>query len=140
MAFGNRTYTGPLPYDEVMKLLIKKLHLQPRQLPPSDILLKRQKQVAELIVKWHPDLENEILAENFYLDRSRERRMEEMKEILDKAGTIQSMDEIKPENQLRGTFKLRAEHGAIEVYFTLTPERDPKMQDLEVSFHPSGLP
>ncbi len=140
MAFGNRTYTGPLPYDEVMKLLIEKLHLQPRQLPPSDILLKRQKQVAELIVKWHPDLEKEILAENFYLDRSRERRMEEMKKILDKAGTIQSMDEIKPENQLRGTFKLRAEHGVIEVYFTLTPERDPKVQYLEVSFHPSGLP
>jgi hypothetical protein len=47
------------------------------------------------------------------------------------------MDEIKPENQLRGTFKLRAAHGVIEVYFTLTPEKDPKVQDLEVTFQPA---
>ncbi len=134
MAFGNRTYTGPLPYNEVMKLLIDKLDLQPRQLPPSDILLKRQKQIVQLITKWHPDLEAEILAENFYLDKSREVRMAEVKKILDKTGPVRSMDEIKPENQLRGSFKLRAEHGIIDVFFTLTPEKEPKVQDLDVTF------
>lgn len=134
MAFGNRTYTGPLPYDEVMKLLIDKLDLQPRQLPASDILLKRQKQIVQLIRNWDSELEAKILAENFYLDKSRERRMAEIREVLDKAGSIQNMGEIEPENQLRGSFEIKAENGVIEVYFTLTPEKDPKVQDLEVAF------
>ncbi len=138
MAFGNRTYTGPLPYDKIMKLLFEKLDLQPRKLPPSDILLERQKQVAQLIEHWdNPDLEEKILAENFYLDRSRERRMQEIQEILNKAGGIQKTDEIKPENQLRGSFKIKAKNGYMNVYFTLTPEKVPKVQDLEVSFHPN---
>jgi CubicO group peptidase (beta-lactamase class C family) len=136
MAFGNRTYTGPLPYDEIMKLLITKLDLQPRKLPASDILLERQKQVVELIRNWNPDLEAKILAENFYLDKSRERRITEIQEILDKAGNIRDIGEIEPENQLRGSFDLNSEHGFIEVYFTLTPEKDPKVQKLEVSFQP----
>lgn len=136
MAFGNRTYTGPLPYDEIMKLLITKLNLQPRKLPPSEILLKRQKQVAQLIKQWdNPDLEAEILAENFYLDRSRKHRMSKIGKVLDKAGDIQNIDEIKPENQLRGSFKMHTKNGFIEVYFTLTPEKDPRVQYLEVSFH-----
>jgi hypothetical protein len=40
MAFGNLTYTGPLPIDKVSKLLFETLDIQARVLPVSDILKK----------------------------------------------------------------------------------------------------
>ncbi|MEA1981221.1 MAG: hypothetical protein U9N54_09635 [candidate division Zixibacteria bacterium] len=107
---------------------------QPRKLPVSSILLERQEQVAELIQNWNTDLEEKILAENFYLEKSREHRMSEIQEVLDKAGAIQSMDKFHPDNQLRGSLILKAENGDIVVYFTLSPEKNPKMQYLEVRF------
>lgn len=136
MAFCNLTYTSSMPRREALRLLLESTEIEPRQLPVSDILLERQEQVAMLIQTWDTDLEAEILAENFYLDKSREHRISEINEMLNKAGTFGSMDDFQPENQLRGSFKLNAEYGDINIYFTLTPEKKPKVQELEVSFHP----
>ncbi len=136
MAFGNLTYTTPWPLTEIRKLLFETIDLQPRKLPVSDILLERQEQVSQLIQSWDTDLEAKILAENFYLDKSREHRMAEVKEVLDKAGAIESMEKIEPYNQLRGSFKLITEKGTLDIFFTLTPEKDPKVQYLNVSFEP----
>ena len=139
MAFGNLTYTRPWSSDQIAKLLFETIELQARQLPASDILVERQEQLAHLIQRWDTDLEATILAENFYLDKSREDRISEVQEVLDKAGAIQSMEEIEPNNQLRGSFKLKTEHGVIDIYFTLTPEKTPKVQYLELSFHPGEV-
>ncbi len=62
--------------------------------------------------------------------------MTEVQEVLNKAGAIQSMDELEPMNQLRGSFKLQTENGVIDIFFTLTPEKNPKVQYLKVSFQP----
>lgn len=137
MAFCNLTYTSPYPADKIIKLLFETIDLQPRELPVSDILVERQEQVTQLIQSWDTDLEAEILAENFYLDKSREYRMSEVQEVLEKAGTIYTMIEMKPLNQLRGSFKLQTENGAIDISFTLTPEKNPKVQYLNVSFLPN---
>ncbi len=134
MAFGNLTYTGPLPSREIEKLLFENIGLQPRQLPASDIMLARQKQIIGLIQHWDPVLESEILADNFYLDKSRDHRMAEIKALLGKAGALQGMEEIQVQNQLRGGFKLNTENGSIDVFFTLSPESDPKVQFLHLSF------
>jgi CubicO group peptidase (beta-lactamase class C family) len=135
MAFGNLTYTTPYPLTEIAKLLFETIDLQPRQLPASDILMKRQEQVAQMIQHWNPSIEKEILAENFYLDESREHRMAEVKEILENAGPVLGMESMEPLNQLRGSFKINAENGIINVFFTLTPEIIPKVQYLNVSFN-----
>jgi CubicO group peptidase (beta-lactamase class C family) len=137
MAFCNLTYTSPYPVTKIKELLFKTIGLQPRELPVSAILAERQEQVAQLIQTWDKDLEAEILAENFYLDKSREHRFSEIQHVLAKAGTVLSMDEIKPLNQLRGSFKLKTKNGAIHVLFTLTPEKNPKVQRLIVSFQPN---
>jgi len=137
MAFCNLTYTTPWPYKKIGKLLFENSEIKPRQLPISDFLNERQEQVAQLIQKWDPELETKILAENFYMDKSREHRITEVQEVLDKAGAIQKIDEIKPKNQLRGSFKLQTENGFIKVFFTLTPEKYPKVQQLDVSFQPN---
>ena len=137
MAFGNLTYTAPWPLKKIEKLLFETLELQPRKLPISDILRERQQQVEQLIQGWSPDLEQELLAENFYLDKSREHRMAEAEEIFDSAGTVLETEEIKPYNQLRGRFKINTEKGVINVFFTLTPEKEAKLQQLNLSFEPN---
>lgn len=134
MAFGNLTYTSPWPLRDLAKILFDTLGLQPRKLPISDILSHRQQQLAEMITTWESKLESKILAENFYLDESREHRRAKIEALLQEAGPILSTDPIVPENQLRGTFRMKTEKGVLRVYFTLTPEIDPKVQDLEVEF------
>ena len=137
MAFGNLTYTTPWPLQDIEQLLFEEADLQVRELPASDILVERQKQVAELIQHWDTELEADILAENFYLDESRDHRKAHVEEILDKAGAIQQTSSIEPYNQLRGRFDMQAERGVINVFFTLTPEKDPKVQRMDVSFTPT---
>ena len=137
MAFCNLTYTEAYPRKKIGELLFETIGLQPRQLPVSDILIKRQKQITELIQNWNPELEANILAENFYMDQSREIRVSEIQEVLNKAGAIQTTNEVKPNNQLRGSFSIEAENGVINIFFTLTPEKQPKIQQLDISFEAS---
>ncbi len=138
MAFGNLTYTGPLPFKEIKKLLFDSVGLQARQLPVSDILMERQQQVAQLIQSWNPGLEAEILADNFYLDKSRDHRRSDIQSVFDAAGEVESIGEIEPYNQLRGRFDLATSNGLIKVFFTLTPEKIPKVQQLELWFEESS--
>jgi hypothetical protein len=132
MAFCNLTYTSPWPFNDMAKLIFEEGKLEPRKLPVSDILKDRQGQIVELIQSWDSTLEDKILAENFYLDLTRESYVKEMKELMEKAGPITSIGEIEPYNQLRGTFKLEAENGTVEVFFTLSPEKDPLIQMLDL--------
>lgn len=134
MAFCNLTYTSPWPFTETLKLLFETADLQPRKLPVSDILNERKEQITELIQHWDPELETKIIAENFYLDTSRDRRMKEIQTVLEKAGPILSIEKMNPRNQLRGSFNIQAENGSIDIFFTLTPEKIPKVQALYVSF------
>jgi len=98
----------------------------------SDILQERQKQLVQLIQRWDSDLETEILAENFYLDKSKDHRTAQVKAVLDQAGVIKDIGSIRPHNQLRGSFEIVTENATIDVFFTLSPEKNPKIQHLEV--------
>jgi CubicO group peptidase (beta-lactamase class C family) len=117
MAFCNLTYTSPYPLGKIGKLLFENANLKPRQLPVSDILLERQVQITNLIQNWEIDLETKLLAENFYLDKSKDKRMNEVQSVLEKAGPIQEVGELEPENQLRGSFKIHAQNGIINIFF-----------------------
>jgi hypothetical protein len=134
MAFGNLTYTSPYPLQEIGKLLFQTLDLKPRQLPVSDILNIRYPQVAEWVKTGDATLANEIMAENFFMDFSNARRRGTINAILEQAGSIKNIGPFEPENQLRGSFTMEAENGTIYIYFTLTPEKDPKVQQLEITF------
>lgn len=134
MAFGNLTYTSPWPYRDIGKLLFETLKLEPRKLPVSNILAERKEQIVQLIDNWDAKLETKILADNFYLDKSREDRLTALSDVLQKAGPIESIDEVEPRNQLRGSFNMNSENGVLRVFFTLTPEKYPKVQRLDISF------
>lgn len=133
MAFGNLTYTAPWPVRDIYKLLFDTLELKPRTLPVSEILALRKEQVADWVRTGNPEAEA-LMAENFFMDFSRERRRNEIQDVLDQAGAIASVGALEPENQLRGSFKMQAANGEVSVFFTLTPEKEPKIQQLDVSF------
>ncbi|MEN8201487.1 MAG: serine hydrolase [Bacteroidota bacterium] len=131
MAFSNLTYTGGNLRSanyRVMKILINEGLFRARELPVSEILRERKEQVIRLIQEWDPELEKEIVAANLYPDLSRERRMQEARRLLDAAGTISHSGPIKAENQMRGSFVMYGDQANIRVYFTLSPEPEPRVQ------------
>lgn len=133
IAFANRTYAGAGSINnEVANLIFKESGLLPFALPASEILVKRQNELKAWLTSWDSSVEEGLFAENFFLDFDRERRIEGYKEILDALGNIQSVEIIRPFNQLRGTFTMVGEKGKAEVFFTLSPEKDPKVQQLDV--------
>ena len=44
-------------------------------------------------------------------------------------GKLVAVKKVKPENQLRGSFIIEGEKTAIEIYFTLSPENPPLIQE-----------
>jgi hypothetical protein len=47
-------------------------------------------------------------------------------------GAIKNVSAMRPENLLRGTFTITGEKGELNVFFTLTPETKPKIQELDL--------
>lgn len=138
ISFANRTYAGMGAVNaRVLNTLLAVSGLKPRVLPASDLLIKRRAQLIPILESWDKERGNQIFAENFFLDLSREARVKLTKEVLDKAGRILSIGPMIPENQLRGYFIIKAENGDVNVYFTLSPEKDPKIQQLNLAFEPS---
>lgn len=139
MAFGNLTYTRPWPSREIIhELVFKALNPQKRILPPSKILLKRQQQIVDFIQDWETANEDSLLAENFYLDWTKAHRQAEAREIFQKAGPILFIGPLTPFNQLRGRFEIQVQNGTIRVFFTLSPEKEPRVQRLNLSFIPKS--
>ena len=140
MAFGNLTYAGGLVKSanyKVIESLMDQDLLIPRSQSVSPILAKRKEELAELIQDWDPQLEKEIVAANLYLDISREVRMAEARDLLDRCGDILSVGPVDPENQLRGSFLIEGSQGNLQVDFTLSPEAEPRVQWITLDFIPS---
>lgn len=128
VAFSNLTYANMgAPANRVLDTLVYLLQLKKRVLPVSPILKKFQDEIAKLIPNWGAEFDN-LFAENFFPDISKENRKKQTDELLAKVGAIKSIGKMQPENLLRGGFDLIGEKGAIEVFFTLTPEAQPKIQ------------
>lgn len=138
ISFANVTYAeAGVLNSMVMDTLMSLYHFPPRALPASDTLLARKEQLITLWKDWSSEagestLERRILAENFYLDRSRDQWIAEAKSWKAAIGTVTSISELIPANQLRGTFTIAGMKGSLEVFFTLTPEHVPRIQELNV--------
>jgi CubicO group peptidase (beta-lactamase class C family) len=132
ISFANLTYGAPSLANAIaLDTLIQLAGLKPRALPPSEILVKRQQQIVDALQNWSDD-QLGIFAENFFLDLSLDRWKAKSKKILDEAGAIKSIGDLRPENQLRGSFTIVCEKKSIEVFFTVTPEAEPLIQQLDV--------
>ena len=136
-SFANVTYAGTGATNaKVAALLLEKAKLPPRSLPVSEILAQRTRQLGQILANavWDEKLSAEVFAENFFPDRARADWITQTRTVLAQAGKITSVGEMKPQNQLRGTFPLVGENGRIDVFFTLTPETSPKVQELKLTF------
>lgn len=117
---------------KALGILLERAQLGPRPVATSPILATRQRQVAELIQSWDAALGSTITAENFFMDRSREDWIVLARAQFAQIGKVTSVGPIKAENWLRGTFQIVGERGTLDIFFTLTPEPNPKVQLIDI--------
>ncbi len=133
VSFANRTYS-PMGFVnlQILDTIIKIAGLQPMQLPPSKILEQRKTELVKLLPDWNNAEQSAIFAENFFPDYPIDTLKKQARDLYAKAGKIISVKEVKPENQLRGSFILEGEKTNIEIYFTLSPENPPLIQEYHI--------
>jgi hypothetical protein len=102
------------------------------ELPPSDILTLRKNQLVKLLPDWNNAKASGIFAMNFFMDYFPDKLKAEATAVFEKAGKIQSVGEVVPENQLRGYFIMTGEQANIKVSFTLTPENPALIQEYHI--------
>ncbi|MEE9473195.1 MAG: serine hydrolase domain-containing protein [Acidimicrobiia bacterium] len=133
MSFDNRTYGGTSWLNMgVLDTILALTGLEPRRLPVSDILEQRKNQLVAMLPDWEGAESSGLFAENFFMDNRLSDVVERTRELYEEAGEIMGVGEMVPVNQLRGSFVLEGEKKNIQVFFTLTPERDPLIQQVRM--------
>ncbi|MCW5983061.1 MAG: beta-lactamase family protein [Bryobacteraceae bacterium] len=131
-AMANLTYSAPsAPIGEALDILRKTGALQPRQLPPSPALLSTRDAIFRLWRDWNARDAEALAADNLFLDRAAGVRRKEVDEIKAAVGRCGEPGDVRPENLLRGSFRMPCDRGVIEVTFTLAPTAPPRAQHLE---------
>jgi len=133
MSFDNRTYGGTSTLNMgVLDTILALTGLEPRRLPVSDILEQRKNQLVAMLPDWEGAESSGLFADNFFMDYRLSDVVERTRELYEEAGEIMGVGEMVPVNQLRGSFVLEGEKKNIQVFFTLTPERDPLIQQVRM--------
>jgi CubicO group peptidase (beta-lactamase class C family) len=133
MSFDNITYGGTSELNTaVLDTIIVLAGLEPRRLPPSAILERRRDDLVSFFPDWAGAEDSDVFAENFFLDNRLSDLVRQTREMYAEAGPIQSVGEMQALNQLRGTFVLHGERRDMAVFFTLTPEREPRIQQVRM--------
>lgn len=134
VVFANFTY-APLGsiLQKALDSIIVKADLSPRQLPASAILEKRKAQIVALLPDWKNAKETGIFADNFFDDYFLSQLKMDANDAFEKAGKIESVSEVVATNQLRGYFLMHGDKADIRIYFTLSPEPNPKIQAFKMS-------
>ena len=139
IAFGNRTYAPMTAANiQAMEVLLGAARLPARTVVPSPILEQRAAQLARLLRDWDSSADRGALASNFFLDHPESEWRRRCAEWLAKTGPVVEVTPLIADNQLRGRFRLRGEGGSIEVFLTLMPEKDPKVQEVTLKFLEAG--
>ena len=133
VCFANLTYapTGGIN-TAVMDTVFKLADLKPRTLPVSSILQQRKEEIVKLFPQFNAAEKTGIFAENFFPDEPADSIRKKAATLLEKSGAITKIGELVPENNLRGSFIMEGEKANIQIFFTLTPEKIPLIQQLEM--------
>jgi CubicO group peptidase (beta-lactamase class C family) len=133
MSFDNITYGGTSTINlAVLDTIITLAGLHPRTLPVSTILEQRKNELVKILHNWNGVESSGLFAENFFMDNRVQDLVKRTKTLYDEAGEITNTGIVTPLNQLRGTFILTGKKKNIEIYFTLTPEKSPLIQQLRM--------
>ncbi len=134
VVFGNLTYASMgAPLTAAIDSLLNWAELEPRVLPGSAILEKRKQQIVSLLPSWKNAQKSGIFADNFFDDYFLSDLEKQSEDLFKKAGKIVSVSDVIGTNQLRGYFILKGEKKNIKIWFSLSPEPDPKIQAIKIS-------
>jgi CubicO group peptidase (beta-lactamase class C family) len=133
MSFDNITYGGTNTVNiAVLDTIVTLAGLKPRTLPVSDILEQRKNELVKFLPNWQGAEGSGLFAENFFKDNRLEELVRRTKGLYEEAGEIMNVGRITPLNQLRGTLILEGKKKNIEAFFTLTPEKEPLIQQVRM--------
>jgi hypothetical protein len=133
MFFANATYAPTsLANTMVLDTLLRLSGIKPRELPASKILTLRRDQIVKLLPDFNGAQKTGIFAMNFFMDYFVDKMQAEARGIFENAGKVLSVGEVVPENQLRGYFDIKTTNGSVRVSFTLSPEKDPLIQEYHI--------
>jgi CubicO group peptidase (beta-lactamase class C family) len=133
IAMGNLTYGGfGALFNDTLNVLDKTGALEPRVAKPSPALLKAQADISRLIIKWDDALANRITADNFFMDAPAEVRKPRWEALARDHGACKPATTIDPENALRGGWRMMCDRGWLDVFITLSPTTEPKVQAIGI--------
>lgn len=142
IAFGNLTYTG---WGGVVTTAFERLAatgaLQPRSAAPAPALSDARHVVSQLMERWDDKALDRIAADNFFLDRPRERRRADLDALRTAVGRCEpgsGFDFV--ENALRGEWTMRCERGSVRASVTLAPTMPAKLQVMTLREAPAAGP
>lgn len=131
ISFSNLTYGATFGINRaVMSTILEQSELTTYTPVAAPMLLDRKKNLEAVLFAWQSAVESGLFADNFFQDNSLEDLIDKSTTLKAAAGDIQAIGELVPENRLRGTFVIDGNKADIQVYFTLTPEAEPLIQEL----------
>ncbi len=138
MIFGNKTYAsaGKITMP-ILDTLLSLAGIKAPSLQPSKILEQRKNELMQILPEWKTATESPIFAKNFFPDFPIDSLRAQSNMLFAKAGKIKNITPVQPMNQLRGHFDLEGEKAVVRIFFTLTPETDPKIQAIKMSELPA---
>lgn len=133
VSLGNRTYASTAAVNgKVLEAIVAQAGLEARAVPVSDVLRRRRDALVPVLRRFDEARSSELFAENFFLDTPFEVRREAVREAVEALGDIVELGPLRAENCLRGRFVIEGRDRDLEVFFTLSPEPDPRIQALRL--------
>jgi hypothetical protein len=133
VALANRTYSPMSALNmQILDTLVRLSGLKPRSVQVTPILETRKNELAGILPDWKNAEQSGIFAENFFPDLPIELLRKESIQLFNRAGSIVKVGPMRAENNLRGSFVLTCENNDLEVYFTLSPENPPLIQEYRI--------
>jgi len=133
ISFANETYAPASAFNTMLAdTILAMTKLQPLAIKGAQFLEQRKNELVKLLPAWADAEASGIFAVNFFMDYFFGSLQTEATAIFKQAGAIKSIGKMTPENALRGSFILEGEIKNIEVFFTLTPENPPLIQEYNI--------
>jgi CubicO group peptidase (beta-lactamase class C family) len=133
VSFANLTYAGTGGVNlRVLDTIIALAQLKPRQVNVSTILNQRKNELVKLLPNWSNAERSRIFAENFFPDNPIDSLRKQAINLFTSAGKILQVKDLVADNNLRGRFLIEGEKKNIEIFFTLTPENPPLIQEYRI--------
>ena len=133
VCFSNVTYAPAADINTaVAKAIVQQAGLKPRALPVAPILKQRQDDLVRFLPDWENAEGADCFSGNFFPDNYVSMLRADCDSVFAVAGAVEAVHDVVPINNLRGTFVIRCENRDVEIFFSLTPESTPRIQQFAI--------